>query len=154
MLKSEQVLAPMLNAVSGVGALLIAFMVPVQLSISGNSAKVLGVLAVAFGMGIVVWAGYHLRGGIFGRVEPSSTVLVQSGPYRVVRHPIYLGMTVALAGAVFSVRSWPALLAVFLLFFPTEIYRARLEEVLLSRLHGRAWEEYAGQTRFMIPFLW
>ena len=74
--------------------------------------------------GMVVWAAFHIRGAFLCEVKPRLDTLVQSGPYRYVRHPVYLGMTVALVGATIVMRSWPGLIAVFLLFLPSEIYRA------------------------------
>ncbi len=78
---------------------------------------------------------------------------MRSGPYRFVRHPVYLGMTVALAGVAISVRSWPGLIAVLGLFLPSEIYRAKLEEEALRKTHGAEWEAYADETGFLLPFL-
>jgi protein-S-isoprenylcysteine O-methyltransferase Ste14 len=71
----------------------------------------------------------------------------------MVRHPVYLGMTIALLGAAISLRSWPGMVAVLLLFLPSEIYRAWLEERALSAKFGGEWLKYAARTSFILPFI-
>lgn len=78
-------------------------------------------------------------------------VLIKTGPYRFVRHPVYLGMTIALTGIPVAMRSCYGLIGVFLLFLPSEIYRAKLEEKALKGKFGSEWEAYAARTGFMLP---
>lgn len=141
-----------LNGVTGVVVILISFFVDLRFPISREIAKPLGLVIVFLGMALVLWATWHIREAFLGEVEPRLEVLVQDGPYRLLRHPVYLGMTVALAGLTLTTRSWPGLVGVFLLFLPSEIYRARLEENALFRKFGEEWEEYADQTGFFLPF--
>jgi len=86
-----------------------------------------------------------------GIVEPRLEVLVKDGPYRFVRHPVYLGNGIALVGVTILLRSWLGLLAVFLLFLPTELHRAKLEEQALAKKYGAEWESYAKRTSFFLP---
>ncbi len=86
-------------------------------------------------------------------VEETRGILVTNGPYRFVRHPVYLGLTVAILGIPVSLESWAGLVAVFVLFLPTEIYRARLEDRALALKFGEEWESYAKKTGFILPFL-
>lgn len=146
-------LPAVLNAVSGLGVLAISFLVELRFRVDVQLAKQSGIVIVAVGMLLVVWSAFHLRGAFLGEVEPTRPDLVRSGPYKFVRHPVYLGMTIALAGAAISLRSWPGLLAVFGAFLPSEIYRARLEEKSLRRKHGTEWEAYARETGFLLPLL-
>ena len=66
---------------------------------------------------------------------------------------VYLGMTIALFGVTVSLRSWLGMISVFLLFLPTEIYRAKLEEKALFRLFGAEWESYLSQAGFFLPIV-
>lgn len=116
-------------------------------------ARSVGLAIVAAGMALVVWAALHIRGGMVGEVEPVQERLVERGPYRLVRHPVYLGMTIALCGVPVAIRSWLGLIGVLLLFLPSEIYRARLEERALFRRFGSEWVEYATRTGFLLPFV-
>jgi len=81
------------------------------------------------------------------------TGLVTSGPYRLVRHPIYLGLTLLVAGEALAFANWLALLIVLCGMVPTFAWRARAEEKLLSRVFGERYEVYRQRTRMMIPYL-
>lgn len=150
---TNEYLPGVLNMVTGLGVLLISFLVEVRFPMQTKIAKPLGMVIVFLGMSLVIWAATHIKGAFLGEVEPRLNLIVKDGPYRVVRHPVYLGMTIALLGVTVSLRSWPGLIGVFLLFLPSEIYRARLEEKALARKFGSNWENYAAQTGFILPFI-
>jgi len=150
---SGEYLPGILNAVTAVAVLLISFLVEFRFPASKELAKPLGLFIVALGMSLVIWASFHIRGAILGEVEPRLDILVRDGPYLFVRHPVYLGMTIALVGAVVAFRSWPGLIGVLLLFLPSEIYRAKLEDKALSRKFGDEWANYAVQTGFILPLI-
>lgn len=142
-----------LNLISGGIVLFVSFLVDLRFPISSNLAKLSGMIIVAVGMSLVVWAALHLRGAFLGEVEPTLDRLVQSGPYHCIRHPVYLGMTVALSGVAISLRSWLGFILVFFLFLPSEVYRAMQEEKSLSRRFGAEWDEYTLRTGFLLPFV-
>jgi len=142
-----------LNGITGIGVLSISFFIEYRFSMSREVSRPLGFFLVVAGMLIVVWATVHIKGAILGEVEAKLDVLVQTGPYRFVRHPVYLGMTIALFGVTVSLRSWLGMISVFLLFLPTEIYRAKLEEKALFRLFEGKWESYLSQTGFFLPIV-
>ena len=79
--------------------------------------------------------------------------LVTTGPYRLVRHPIYLAFTLLTTGEALAFSSWPALLIVLSGILPTLAWRARAEEKLLSRTFGERYAVYRQRTRMMIPFV-
>lgn len=81
------------------------------------------------------------------------TGLVTTGPYRRVRHPIYLGLTLLAAGEAVAFISWPALLVVLTGIVPTFAWRARAEERLLSRTFGGRYERYRQRTKMIIPHI-
>jgi protein-S-isoprenylcysteine O-methyltransferase Ste14 len=78
---------------------------------------------------------------------------VTTGPYRFVRHPIYLGLTLLAAGQALAFGSWPALMIVLFGIVPTFAWRARAEEKLLSREFGERYVAYRKRTRMIIPYL-
>jgi protein-S-isoprenylcysteine O-methyltransferase Ste14 len=82
-----------------------------------------------------------------------ATGLVATGPYRLVRHPIYLGLMLLALGLALTFRSWPALLIVLCGILPTFAWRARAEEALLSRTFGERYTLYQTQTKMIIPYL-
>jgi protein-S-isoprenylcysteine O-methyltransferase Ste14 len=81
------------------------------------------------------------------------TGLVTTGPYRLVRHPIYLGLALLAMGEALAFSSWPAFLIVLSGIVPTFAWRARAEETLLSRIFGRRYALYQQQTKMIIPYL-
>jgi len=86
------------------------------------------------------------------QVEPGQEV-ISSGPYRIVRHPMYLGacaMWLFTPLALGSYFTFPA----FLLLIPLIVLRLLNEEkVLRQELPG--YSEYCLHTRFrLVPFIW
>ena len=79
------------------------------------------------------------------------TGLVTTGPYRIVRHPIYLGLTLLAMGEALAFGSWPALVVVLFGIVPTFAWRARAEEKLLSRTFGQRFADYRRRTSMIIP---
>jgi protein-S-isoprenylcysteine O-methyltransferase Ste14 len=86
------------------------------------------------------------------RVEDEQRV-IDSGPYAIVRHPMYSGMALMVLGTPLALGSCVAL-PVFALFIPLLIFRLTHEERFLRHaLPGYA--EYCNRIRFrLIPFLW
>jgi protein-S-isoprenylcysteine O-methyltransferase Ste14 len=78
---------------------------------------------------------------------------VTTGPYRLVRHPIYLAFALLTAGEAVAFGSWPALVIVLVGIVPTFAWRARAEESLLGRTFGEPYAAYRQRTKMMIPYL-
>jgi protein-S-isoprenylcysteine O-methyltransferase Ste14 len=147
-------LAAMLYALSGLAAVVISIVAEPRLALPRSVAKPAGMLVFALGMALFAWAVVHLREVFLGTVEPVSERLVTGGPYRWVRHPLYLSMLVMASGLALALRSQWGLACVVLLFAPTGVWRARLEEKALSAKFGQQWVDYASRTRFLLPMLW
>ena len=78
---------------------------------------------------------------------------VTTGPYRLVRHPIYLGLALLAMGEALAFGSWPAFFIVLYGIVPTFAWRARAEEKLLSRTFGECYAVYRQRTKMIIPHL-
>lgn len=75
--------------------------------------------------------------------------LVTSGPFRLVRHPMYLGIASAAVGGLLVYRTWTlvfALLSVLGLFV-----KAKHEEQLLAAEFGEIWSDYARRVPAWVP---
>lgn len=75
---------------------------------------VLGILVSSIGMAFTIWA----RSSLSDNWSPNITLkeqhqLIRSGPYALVRHPIYTGFSFALIGAVLQVGEYRAILAFY-----------------------------------------
>lgn len=79
--------------------------------------------------------------------------LITTGPYRFVRHPIYLGLTMLAAGNALGFGSYLAFLVVLSAIVPTFAWRARVEELRLSRTFGERFAVYRQRTKMIIPHL-
>ncbi len=103
---------------------------------------VVGTTIAAFGAAIRLWASGHVK---------KNRVLATDGPYAYVRHPLYVGNILLLAG--FSVASglwWSYLLMAFLLWFyypPAISY----EDNKLRNLFGEQWEAWSRDIHALIP---
>lgn len=79
--------------------------------------------------------------------------LVQHGPYRFIRHPIYAGITGAFLGTFFVQGSLASLIALVLLVVKY-ILKIRKEEQFLQVLFGLQYTLYKNNTWAMIPFVY
>jgi protein-S-isoprenylcysteine O-methyltransferase Ste14 len=89
----------------------------------------------------------------FVPMADQGTGFVTTGPYRLVRHPIYLGLALLCMGDALAFSSWPAFLIVLCGIVPTFAWRARAEERLLSRTFGESYPLYQKQTKMIFPRL-
>ncbi|TZF87781.1 methyltransferase family protein [Cognatilysobacter lacus] len=76
--------------------------------------------------------------------------LIQSGPYRSIRHPIYTGFLLLFLGSAVLTGDWRGLLAVAIVF--VSFWRKlRLEEKWLGQHFGPAYQAYRERTKALIP---
>jgi len=80
--------------------------------------------------------------------------IVDTGPYRWIRHPSYLGVLLSFGATAILFRSaaMGALTACILL--PIYFYRIRVEEGLLAGELGAAYQEYQGRSSRLVPGVW
>lgn len=79
--------------------------------------------------------------------------IVTTGPYRLVRHPIYLGLSMLALGQAIAFGSGLAAVAVFFAIVPSFLWRARVEEDLLVRVFGERYLRYRARTKMLIPYV-
>jgi len=103
------------------------------------------------------WWGYRSLGAMFtastsfGVRLMADHCLVSSGPYRFVRHPMYLAVILLGFGGLLLYRTWAML--VFALTMFGLILRARREEQVLAAEFGEQWQNYARQVPGWFPRL-
>ena len=110
----------------------------------------LGLFLFALRPGFAIWARLHIgRNGGTPMSQKDEPELVTSGPYHLVRHPIYSGILVAGAGTSVAL-SWMWLVAVVLagIYF---IYSATVEERQLTKQFPDTYSAYKRSTKMLVP---
>ena len=80
--------------------------------------------------------------------------VIDSGPYKVLRHPGYSGVLVMWAGAGFATLNWVAATAVIVGMAGAYGYRIRCEEAMFRSALGRPYETYMARTWRLVPFVY
>ncbi|MHB1517930.1 MAG: methyltransferase family protein [Acidimicrobiales bacterium] len=112
----------------------------------------LGLALFALGLGIAIWARVHIgRNWGTPMTQKDEPELVTSGPYHLIRHPIYSGILVAGLGTA-AALSWLWLIAVGLggVYF---LYSATVEERYLARQFPDTYPGYMRSTKMLLPFI-
>ncbi|HET7466147.1 MAG TPA: isoprenylcysteine carboxylmethyltransferase family protein [Candidatus Dormibacteraeota bacterium] len=78
--------------------------------------------------------------------------VVDTGPYRLVRHPSYTGALLTVLGVLLSNTNWLTL-ACFLLVIPGFAYRIAVEERVLAGGIGQPYRDYMRRTKRLIPYV-
>lgn len=114
----------------------------------------LGAVLMVIGIVVRQWAVLTL--GRFFTLDlsvQSGQRVVDRGPYRFVRHPSYLGMSLTALGIGMALRSWSGVLAIVVLFGLALWYRMRVEERFLVAELGDDYVQYMKRTKRLIPFV-
>jgi protein-S-isoprenylcysteine O-methyltransferase Ste14 len=113
--------------------------------------QVLAVVLTALGVGFALWArlyiGQNWSSAVSIKVDHQ---LIRTGPYAWVRHPIYSGLLLAMAGTALARREPRDILAFVLLWFGFWI-KSRMEERFMRKTFGAEYEEYSRSTGALIP---
>jgi protein-S-isoprenylcysteine O-methyltransferase Ste14 len=113
----------------------------------------LGVALVACGLAFAIWARQHLGGNWSGTVAlKSGHTLIRSGPYALVRHPIYSGLLLAILGSVVRIGEWRTLIGFALALFAI-MNRVKAEDALMQQAFGAQYRDYWRGTPALLPFL-
>lgn len=114
----------------------------------------LGVSMILLGVGLR-WYSVWTLGGYFTRDVAVSTKqqVVQSGPYRVLRHPAYSGTFLTMLGVGLAMTNWASLLALSLCVLLGHLYRVHVEENALVRTIGQPYIDYMRHTKRFIPWV-
>jgi protein-S-isoprenylcysteine O-methyltransferase Ste14 len=110
-----------------------------------------GIVITALGVAFAIWARLHLGENWSATVTvKAGHELIESGPYRTVRHPIYTGMLVAMAGSAIALGQLRGLLALVVTavgFY----FKARKEERYMLSEFAEKYQAYASRTGMLLP---
>jgi protein-S-isoprenylcysteine O-methyltransferase Ste14 len=115
---------------------------------------VMGTVFTIIGVAFAIWSRQSLRTNWSSVVAiTEGQQFIQSGPYAIVRHPIYAGMLLALLGTTLVSSTVGSLLG-FLLAIISLWQKARIEEQFLMAEFGEQYANYQHEVKFLIPFIY
>ena len=112
----------------------------------------LGVGTTAAGIAVAMWAASTLGRHFDVEVQVHrGHEVIRSGPYGIVRHPIYSGLGLHYLGACLATGNLLLLAGTLAVTFPGLYLRARAEEDLLRTELGPAYDRYAREVPMLVP---
>ena len=115
----------------------------------GASAAALGMILVVVGVILPVWAALLFRRERteINPTSPANHKLVTSGPFRVTRNPMYLGLVIVTLGVAVWVGAWPMFLAPIAVAATANWVHIPYEEAKMRRQFPADFEAYASRVR-------
>ena len=124
-----------------------------QLWPSGIWSFCIGAAVTVAGLLFAVWARQHLASNWSSSVTiKQDHELITTGPYAVVRHPIYTGILTGFLGtaiALSQVRGVIGFVVIFIVFWA----KLRKEEEWMRSQFGETYATYARETAALVPYL-
>jgi len=113
----------------------------------------IGLAVLVIGLGFAVWARLSLGRNWSGRVTiKADHQLIRSGPYAIVRHPIYTGVLTGMLGTAIVVGEVRGLVAVAILLI-AYWRKLTIEERMLSRQFADDYPAYQREVKALVPFV-
>lgn len=118
------------------------------------AARLTGLALAAAGIAAVFAAQLAMGASWRTTVDPTEhPPLVTTGPFRLVRNPIYAALTVVIASLALAVPNAIAVLGLAVMALGIEIQVRRIEEPYLRSVHGSDYQRYAARTGRFLPGL-
>jgi len=80
--------------------------------------------------------------------------IIDTGPYRLIRHPSYSGALLAFLGLALGLDNWASLVLIMVPITWVFLRRMRIEERALSNGLGRPYIDYMQRTKRLVPFVY
>lgn len=118
-----------------------------------TAVKIIGVLFCALGIAFAIWARHTLGKNWSSNLEiKEGHELIISGPYKLVRHPIYTGVIFALLGTFIEEASLRILILLVLIALGMYM-RSKIEEGLMLKQFPEEYSGYKNKTKALIPWI-
>jgi len=118
-----------------------------------NLVGTIGLLFCFSGAFIACWSRYLLgKNWSLSVQKKEDHELIQSGPYKTVRHPIYTGLLLLFVGNTIIVGDYRGIIAVIIVFFAFW-FKLLKEEKTLEETFGHQYLLYKEKTFYLIPFV-
>jgi protein-S-isoprenylcysteine O-methyltransferase Ste14 len=115
----------------------------------------LGLAIMLGGIALRYWASKTL-GEFYTRTLLIKTEhqIVERGPYRIIRHPGYLGFILMVVGAGLATANWIAAALIMILVSVIYAYRIYTEEQMLQVAFGEQYQAYMTRTWRLVPLIY
>jgi protein-S-isoprenylcysteine O-methyltransferase Ste14 len=124
-----------------------------QLYARTTAVETIGIVLCMLGVAFAIWARNVLGKNWSGVPQiKEGHELIQAGPYRLVRHPIYTGILLAMFGTGFGIGRVQSL-ALFLFCFAALWIKLKIEESLMSQQFPETYPPYRNRTKALIPYI-
>jgi protein-S-isoprenylcysteine O-methyltransferase Ste14 len=114
----------------------------------------LGVTLIPLGVALR-WYAIWTLGRYFTRdvAVAADQQIIQSGPYRSIRHPAYSGTFLTMLGVGLAMTNWASLIILLVFVLIGHLYRVDVEEKALVATIGQPYVEYMHRTKRFIPLV-
>ena len=113
-----------------------------------------GLAVTAIGIAFAIWARFWLGENWSGTVTiKENHSLVKTGPYSIVRHPIYTGFLSALIGTILVYHEVRGLIALAFIMVML-LLKIRTEEQFMREQFGTEYVEYSRRVKTLVPFVY
>jgi protein-S-isoprenylcysteine O-methyltransferase Ste14 len=134
----------------------VALWIPLPGAPFPGAIAILGALLAFSGLALALWGRLSLGKMYFvstnlGAQTLAGQRLVTTGPYAIVRHPMYLGLGTAAFGSPMLYQTWTTVFLVFTALIV--VRRALLEEEVLAKTFGAEWLDYRRRVPMLFPRL-
>ena len=124
-----------------------------QLWPSGIWSFGIGAIVTVGGLLFAVWARHYLGSNWSSAVTiKQGHELITTGPYALVRHPIYTGILTGFLGTAIALSQVRGVIGFVLIFFVLWA-KLRIEEEWMRSQFGETYATYADQTAMLVPYL-
>jgi protein-S-isoprenylcysteine O-methyltransferase Ste14 len=158
--KRESILSSALHVLLGCAAVLLVWNPATGIGFLGHRitsaapwVQWLGLAATSCGCAFAIWARARLGSNWSAMVTVKQNhELILRGPYAVVRHPMYSGFLLALAGTAIAVGEIRAFIGLGLAFIAFFLKSAAEEQFMREEFSGE-YARYSQRVRRLIPFI-
>jgi len=139
-----------------VGAVLIALRLTwAAIPVGRVALFVVGIVLMVLGIALRAWSVIVLGRNftVYVQVRDEQPV-VDTGPYRLLRHPSYTGLLLVCLGIGLALGNWLALIVVVALPTAVILVRIRVEERALLAGIGEPYRRFMSTRKRLIPWVW
>lgn len=111
-----------------------------------------GTIIAVLSIILIFWAHFKL-GENFSPSLRKAVRIVKDGPYKYIRHPIYVGYIILFFSTFLITGWWLFTLLGELIMLSLVVWRLPIEEALLEKKFGDEYIEYKRRTKMFIPYL-